>query len=295
MMKKNKKKSFFRIDDGVSHYAASLRMSLRMKQSYDEVKFRDSSLPLRMTFPIIMLTVLLFPSFSNAQSTRELINEGVDLYKEGKYTDSEVNFKKGIEKAEENFAANFNLGDAYYKQQRYEEAMKSFNSALQLAESDNQKAKVHHNMGNSLLKAEKIQEAVDEYKKALKLNPDDEDTKYNLSYALNLLKNKDQQKQQNKNDQNKDKNKDQNKDQNQNQDQNKDQDKKDQQNKDQKQDQQKPDQNQTAQNDNTKQQQNKISKEEAERILEALKNNEKDLQKKLRKKTGTVVKTDKDW
>ena len=43
------------------------------------------------------------------------------------------------------------------------------------------------------------------------------------------------------------------------------------------------------------QEKNKISKEEAERILKALKNNEKDLQKKLRKKVGIPVTTDKDW
>ncbi len=39
----------------------------------------------------------------------------------------------------------------------------------------------------------------------------------------------------------------------------------------------------------------KLTKEEANRILDALKNNEIDLQKKLRKKSGTPVKTDKDW
>jgi len=38
-----------------------------------------------------------------------------------------------------------------------------------------------------------------------------------------------------------------------------------------------------------------MSKEEAEQILNALKENEKDIQKKLRQKTGVRVKTDKDW
>ncbi len=46
---------------------------------------------------------------------------------------------------------------------------------------------------------------------------------------------------------------------------------------------------------NQRQQGQKISKEEAERILEALKDNEKDLQKELRKIKGKRVKTDKDW
>ena len=58
-------------------------------------------------------------------------------------------------------------------------------------------------------------------------------------------------------------------------------------------------QDQESQQDNTKQPQQpkeqKISKEEAQRILDALKNNEKDLQKQLRKKTGRTKQTDKDW
>jgi tetratricopeptide (TPR) repeat protein len=230
---------------------------------------------------------------------RELINDGVDLYKEKKFTDSEVNFKKGLEKAPESFAANFNLGDAYYKQQRYEDALGSFQNSLASAQTDDQKAKVYHNIGNSLLKSDKIKESIEAYKKALKLNPNDADTKYNLSYALNLLKQQ-QNQQQNQNDKNKDKNDDKQDQQNQN-DQNKDKNK-DEQKQDQKQDQnkqqdqqQKPDQNQQAQQDNLKQKEQKISQEEAERILQALMNNEKDLQKKLRKQKGTPVKTEKDW
>ena len=38
-----------------------------------------------------------------------------------------------------------------------------------------------------------------------------------------------------------------------------------------------------------------MSKEEAQRILQALKNEEKDLQKKLRKHKGKAVKKEKDW
>ena len=39
----------------------------------------------------------------------------------------------------------------------------------------------------------------------------------------------------------------------------------------------------------------KIPKEQADRILEALRNNEKEIQKQLRKRKGTRIKTDKDW
>ncbi len=234
-------------------------------------------------------------SVLQAQSLRSLNNTGVDKYKNKNFADAEVNFKKGLDEEPQNFITNFNLGDAYYQQQRYDEALNTYKAALSQAKTKEEKAKVYHNIGNSLLKSKQIKESIEAYKNSLKLNPNDEETKYNLSYALDLLKNQKNQQKQNKdkNQQNKDQNKDQDKDKDQ---QNKDQKKKDQQNK---QNQQNPQdqKNQEAKQDATqqKQQQNKISKKEAERILEALKNNEKALQKKLRKQKGTPIKTDKDW
>ena len=230
---------------------------------------------------VLILLILLIPTTQSfSQSTRGLVNKGVDDYNDKKFSDAEVNFKKGSEKAPENFEAKFNLGDAYYKQQRYDEAIKSFQSALANAKTDEEKAKIYHNVGNSLLKSQKIKESIGAYEESLKLNPNDQETKYNLSYALNMLKNQNQNKKQNqKNDKDRDQNKDKQK---QNQQQKQDQKKQDQQ----KQDQQQPQQNQKEQ---------KISKAEAERILDALKNNEKDLQKKLRRVRGQKVKTEKDW
>ncbi|MCW8809999.1 MAG: tetratricopeptide repeat protein [Ignavibacteriaceae bacterium] len=237
---------------------------------------------MRKIIKYFSLTLLIPTSFAFAQSTRGLVNDGVNLYNEKKFSDAEVNFKKGSENAPDNFEAKFNLGDAYYKQQRYDEAIKSFQSALANAKTDEEKAKIYHNVGNSLLNSQKIKESIGAYKESLKLNPNDQETKYNLSYALNMLKNQNQnQKQNQKNDKNKDQNKDQQK-QNQDQQQKKDQ---------QKQDQQK----QNQQQQNQKQKEQKISKAEAERILDALKNNEKDLQKQLRRVRGQKVKTEKDW
>jgi tetratricopeptide (TPR) repeat protein len=234
---------------------------------------------------INLLVILFFISLSytdtHSQSTRDLVNDGVELYNEQKFADAEVNFKKGSEKSPQNFEAKFNLGDAYYKQQRYDEAMKSFQSAFVDAKDDLEKAKLHYNIGNSLLKSQKIKESIGAYKEALKLNPTDQQAKYNLSYALNMLKNPNQDQKQNK---------DQNKDQ---QDQNKDQQDQNQQNQNQQQqDQQKQDQQQSH---SQEQKEQELTKQEAEKILNALKENEKDLQKQLRKIKGQRIKTEKDW
>ena len=233
------------------------------------------------TFIPLYLLLVLFTNTTTAQSTRGLINDGVDLYKEQKFADAEVNFKKGTEKSPESFEAKFNLGDAYYKQQRYDEAIKTFQSSFVNAKNDEEKAKIYHNIGNSLLKSQKVKESIGAYKEALKLNPNDQETKYNLSYALNQLKNPDQNQQQ------KNQNKDQNKDQQQDQ-QNQDQQQQDQQ----KQDQQKQEQQQQQ---SQEQKEQELTKKEAENILNALKENEKDLQKQLRKIKGQKIKTEKDW
>lgn len=233
-----------------------------------------------LTIIILASILALFQINVSAQSTRSLVNDGVELYNEKKYADAEVNFKKGSEESPQNFEAKFNLGDAYYKQERYDEAMKSFQSAFVDAKDELEKAKLYYNIGNSLLKSQKIKESVGAYKESLKLNPTDQQAKYNLSYALNMLKNPNQDQQKNQ-DQNKDQNKDEKDQQDQNQ-QNQDQ---------QKQDQQKQEQQQQSQ----QQKEQELTKQEAEKILNALKENEKDLQKQLRKVKGQRVKTEKDW
>ena len=136
------------------------------------------------------------------------------------------------------------------------------------------KAKVWHNFGNSLLESKQYEQSIAAYKNALLNNPADRDTKYNLEYAKLMLKK--QQQQQNQQDKNQDK---------------KDQDKKDQDQ--QKQDQQKKDQNKNQQQDQNK----KISKEDAERMLEALKNDEKKTLAKLKKTQSKAEKVviEKDW
>lgn len=223
---------------------------------------------------LLFLTVSVNIDF--AQSKRDLNNDGVDLYSQKKYADSEIKFKKGLEKDPKLFEGHFNVGDAYFKQGRYDEAIQAYKNSLQFTNDKSDQAKVFHNIGNALLKSQKYKESVEAYASALKKSPKDDDTKYNLSYALNMMKQNDN-KQKNKNDKN-DKNKDKNKDQKQN------------------------NQNQNNKNDKNKNQQNQpqqpknqISKEDAQRILDALKNNESDVQKKLRKQKGKPIATDKDW
>ncbi len=246
-----------------------------------------------LAMTIIVALLLVNTAFSQTRST---INDGVDKYEKGDFAGASENFQKSIDEKFENYKGHFNLGDALYKQEKYEDALNAYKNAMALAETDEQKAEVFHNVGNSLLKLKKLKESVGSYIESLKLNPDDRETKYNLSYALKQMQQQKQNKDKNqdknkkeKDDKKDDKKKDQNKD-DQKKDKNKD-DKKDQQNQD------KKDDKKDEQKQNKQQQQPppEISKEEAKRILDALKDDEADMQKELRKKKGKKVKVEKDW
>lgn len=216
-----------------------------------------------------------------AQQERSYVKKGNELYQQKKYKDAEDAYRQAVAKKEQNVPGNFNLGDALYKQKQFDKASEQF---TKIAESNTDKrvaAGAYHNLGNTLLENKKLEESIEAYKKALINNPKDDETRYNLVYAQEKLK---QQQQQNKN---KDKNKDQNK-----------QDKKDQdkQNKDPNKDKNK--QNQQKQDkQQQQQQQNSISKEDAQRMLDALNNDEKQTQDKLKgkKARSTGGRPAKDW
>ncbi len=195
-------------------------------------------------------------------------------YKKGKYNDSEISYRKSLDKNKNSFEAAFNLGDALYKQGKYEEALEQFRSLTNVATSKENLSKVYHNIANCLLQTKKYEESIEAYKQSLKLLDKDADTKYNLEYAKSMLKKQQQQQQKDKN-------------------------KKD--DKDKKDDQKKQDKDQSDKGDKDDKQKDqpkdksKISKEDAQRMLDALNNKERQAQKKLGKKEASRVTIEKDW
>jgi len=239
---------------------------------------------------LFICLILLNLAFQlEAQPGRGEIRQGNRYFKKEKFDNAELAYRKALEEKKVNKLADFNLGDALYRQKKYEEAGRQFEAAASNEIVKTNSAKAFHNLGNSLLQAGKIEGSINAYKDALRRNPGDLDTKYNLCYAQHMKKQQDQQKQQNdkkdkkdKKDQ-KDKNNDK-KDQQQNQDQQQQQQQQEQ--KDQKSDQQQ-----------SKAQNVKISKEDAKRLLEALATDEKKVQEKVKKEKANAskVRTIKDW
>ncbi|HRV53213.1 MAG TPA: tetratricopeptide repeat protein [Bacteroidia bacterium] len=236
---------------------------------------------------ILLSFMLLIPFMGMAQNEKSLVRKGNRDYKKGDFSEAELQYRKSIEKNNKTQEGKFNLGDALYKQGKYDEAAGTFQNLSNEKPDKDLKAKSFYNQGNALLKAEKYQESANAYKESLKINPNDEDARYNYVYALSKLRQQQQQQQQQ--DKNKKDNKDKNKDQQKNQD--KKDDKKNDKNQQQNQNQQQKDQKDQKE----QAQQPKISKEDAERMLQAVNNDEKELQKKMAKKEGARVRIEKQW
>ena len=266
---------------------------------------------------VVMAMILLLGTVGHAtaQQERKYIREGNDLFEQQDFEKAEVEYRKAADKKADSFEAAFNMADALYKQKKYEEALEQF-SALAEQEKDKKRlGEIYHNIGNTLLSMEKTEESIEAYKESLRNNPTSEQTKYNLEYARHMQQQQQQQQQNQENQDNQEQNQDQQQqDQNQNQ-QDQDQQNKEQQNQD-KQNQEQQDQQQQNQEQQNKDQQNqdqqqqnqqqtqpqegKISKEDAERLLEALANDEKQVQEKVQKQKAQEqkakrLKIDKNW
>jgi tetratricopeptide (TPR) repeat protein len=255
-----------------------------------------------LTFLFLVIFIFAAGIESMAQKENKLIRKGNNAFEDGDFQKAEIDYRKALEKNQESVKGNFNLGGAMYQQESFEEAAKKFESITGEDVPTDIKANSYHNLGNSFMGLQQYDQAIEAYKDALRINPKDEDSRYNLEYARRMLRQQQQQQQQQNQDQNQE-NEDQKENQDQqNQDQQQqeqDQQKQDQQN----QDQQQQNQDQQQQNQDQQQQQQQpqpkqISKEDAERMLQALKDNEKKTLEKIKLeklKSAKRVKSEKDW
>lgn len=243
---------------------------------------------------IILFTAMTLLSWSQQENRH--IRQGNREYEDNNYQQAEIEYLKSTQSGKASHKGFYNLGDAWYMQENYLQASAAFDTLRTFKMDDETRSKSYYNLGNSLLKAsldsaelaqQFLPASIDAYKQSLRLNPEDPDAKYNLAYAQKMLEKSQQQQQNQQQDKDKKDQQDENKEKQQNQD---------------KQDQQKEDQaNQDQQKQEEQQQQSQpqqISKEDAERILEALKNDEKQTLEKLQEakiQSTRIVKTEKDW
>lgn len=242
------------------------------------------------------------------EKSREITWEANRELEEDQFVSAEAKYRRAISRSSENSVAPYNLGNALYNRESYTEAFGRFKQAGETAPDKSGKHNAFHNMGNVFMKNKEYEKAVEAYKEALRNNPTDEETRYNLALAKEMLKK--QQNEDQKNEDKKEENKDQ-KDEGDKEDENKDKQKQDQQKDQGDQGEQEKEENKQGQGDDKQEQQqqspeegeaqpprpNQLSPQQIQNLLEAMQNEERKVQEKLdaQKVKGVPIKSKKDW
>jgi batC protein len=226
---------------------------------------------------IITFFVLLFASTIQAQNERKDIRKGNKAFRQQNYVQAEVDYRKATAKNGRNPQAIYNLGCAFMAQQKDSSAVVQFENASKIETNPKRKAMAFHNIGVICQKKQLFSEAIEAYKESLRNNPSDNETRYNLELCKRQLKNQNNNNNNDKNQQNKnDKNKDN---------KNKEQQKKDQQD------------DKDKQQNNQQQSKEQMSKDNAEQLLNAAMQKEKETQDRLKKamRQSSTRKLERNW
>ena len=248
---------------------------------------------------ILLSVCLLLVSFADvsAQTDRREVRKGNRRFKEGEYTEAQVEYLKGLAKDSLSIAANYNMANTFFRQEDYANAEKALTRVEDKAVTSADGAAFYYNQGAVAIAQQNWQKAVEAFAKSLLINPDDLDAKENYIYAKKMLQNQQQNQNQNQDNQNRNQdNQDQNQDnQDQNQDQNSDGQDKD---KNQDQEDKDDDQNPQDQKQQNQGQQPQISPQAAQQMLQAIQAKEKETQDKVNKAKAAALKSrqkEKNW
>jgi Ca-activated chloride channel family protein len=256
----------------------------------------------------VLITILLLvvssargSSFSSLnQKGNKAYKDGLELLQKGDKTkaadawDEALKYYRDAEiEKPESYQLSYNLGNVLYQQDKYQDALDKYYKSLS-ADDVKHRAWANYDLGNTLYRSGKYPEAIQAYQKCLELTPDDEDAKYNLEFVRKKMKemmDKEKQRQENQ----KQQNQQQNQQQQQQQQQQEEQKKQEQQSQASQSEQEQKKKAQQRQQQQLKPKEG-MTKEEAERILNAFKDDEKDMQKKKMKEVqGQGARGGKDW
>ena len=214
-------------------------------------------------------------AFAQEKTDRDYLRSGNKLYNDSLFIKAEVDYRKALELNPKSTDAMFNLANALLMQQKAKEAMEQYESVSKIEKDKEKLAQIYHNMGVILQSSKQLPQCIEAYKESLRNNPKDDETRYNLALAQKQLK--DQQQNQ------------QNQDQQQQQEQKEDK-------QDQNKDQQEQNQDQQQQPQQQQQNKNEMSKENAQQLLNAVMQDEKNVQDKVKKQIQIQgKKLEKDW
>jgi len=240
--------------------------------------------------------------------------EGNKLYKEGRIDEALSKWRDAQIEDPDSDKLHYNIGNGLHGQKKYEDALKEYEKSLNSKDNELQRD-AYYNIGNTQYRMGKLLEAIESYKKCLDINPDDEDAKYNIEFVRkkikeNLKKEDRKQKESQQKDDNAGEQKERGESSQAQEDQQKEkeaqaaQESEEDKEKQAKEEQEKQTVEEKEKSEGRKDEENpsgeekkgEMSKEDAMRLLDALKDDEKDTQKELRNHPGEgSYRVEKDW
>lgn len=124
-----------------------------------------------------------------AQSDRDFVRSGNKLYRQQRYAEAETEYRKALSKNSRNTQAMYNLGCALLSQQKDSAAIVQLENAGKMEIAKKRKAMVYHNIGVICQGHQMYQQAIEAYRESLRNNPSDNQTRYNLALCQRQMKN----------------------------------------------------------------------------------------------------------
>lgn len=226
--------------------------------------------------------VLLIIGFLFLASSLNDARKANEAFKNGDYELAVQLYRQAIDQNPENPRLYFNLGNALAEAGNTEEAMEVYEQFKSMTEVHDQQALADYNKGKLLSEQENFDEAISHFREALRKNPTDEDARFNYELAQRMKQQQEQQEQQQDSQSDQDDSdgeEEQEDDQNQQQNPN-----------------QQPQNQDQPQDQEQRPEPSNMSEEEAENILDALKQLERELLENREKEANVRrQQNDKDW
>ena len=237
---------------------------------------------------VAAMACLALPALAAAQPGRGAVAAGNRLYDEGRYEEAHQQYLEALREAPDSSIVPFDDGNALYRTGEFQRAMASYRQAVESGDPAVE-TQAWYNLGNALYKQQQFEPALEAYKEALRRDPADADAKHNVEVALAQLQQLQQQSddQQDENNENQDPQDPQNQQQSeqereQQQDQDQGQQDQDEQDPPPEQGQQDQPEDQRQQDGEQQPQPGALSREEADRLLQAIDEDPSQIQRQRR-------------
>ncbi|HIP31898.1 MAG TPA: tetratricopeptide repeat protein [Crocinitomicaceae bacterium] len=144
---------------------------------------------------LLLIATLFSLTFSYGQQWRDSLQAARTAYENEEYTDALKYYQSAQKNAPENIDLSDEMAQSAYKARDFKKAEEIYKQSGAAKKDKIEKANNYHNIGNARMKSKDYSGAVESYKEALRNNPNDDQTRYNLSEAIRQLKQKQQQQQ----------------------------------------------------------------------------------------------------